>query len=111
MTKRKTTDALGDVETPKARSHPKVRTAHGTRVARAITCVRCGARDTLHFIPRHEERALCRKCAAEELEVADADAGIYPPEPSEQPESEGPPPPSQRRATKKGVVRVRKREE
>ncbi len=94
------------------REHPKVRTEHGTRVARSITCVRCGADDTLHFIPRHEARALCRKCAAATLDVADTDAGILPPNSEERPgndEPHGPPPPSQRRATTQGVIRVRKR--
>ena len=56
----------------------KVKNEHGTRVARAITCARCGAKDTVHFAPRRADRTLCRKCAAEVLGVSDEDAGIRP---------------------------------
>ncbi|MEQ9499095.1 MAG: hypothetical protein RIT81_19595 [Deltaproteobacteria bacterium] len=56
----------------------KVRTPHGTRVARAIVCSACGAKDTVHFTPREVERALCRRCAAELLGVVDRDANIRP---------------------------------
>lgn len=56
----------------------KVRTEHGTRVARAIVCTECGAKDTVHFAPRDESRVLCRKCAAQLLGVSDRDAGIRP---------------------------------
>lgn len=56
----------------------KVRTAHGTRVARAIVCTACGKKDTVHFAPRDMERVLCRRCAAEVLGVGDRDAGIRP---------------------------------
>ena len=100
----------GEQERRLGREHPKVRTTHGTRVARAITCVRCGEKDTLHFIPRHDTTALCRKCAAETLEVADRDASIFPPEADESPQ-DGPPPPSQRRSTGKGVIRVRRQQD
>lgn len=54
----------------------KVRSPHGTRVARAIVCSRCGAKDTVHFAPRDTARAMCRRCAADVLGVEDADAGI-----------------------------------
>ena len=56
----------------------KVKNEHGTRVARAITCARCGAKDTVSFAPRNADRTLCRKCAAEVLGVSDEDAGIRP---------------------------------
>lgn len=56
----------------------KVRTPHGTRVARTITCANCGKTDNISFAPRDPERALCRKCAAEHLNVSDLDAGIRP---------------------------------
>ena len=56
----------------------KIRSEHGTRVARSIVCRSCGATDTIHFAPKDPERALCRKCAAQLLGIADADASIYP---------------------------------
>jgi hypothetical protein len=56
---------------------PKVRNAHGTRVARRIVCTACGEEDTLHFVPRTAD-VLCRRCAAQQLGVADPDAGIFP---------------------------------
>lgn len=61
---------------PSNRDVRKVRSPHGTRVARAIVCSRCGADDRVHFAPRDASRALCRKCAAEVLGVEDPDAGI-----------------------------------
>lgn len=54
----------------------KVRSPHGTRVARSITCNRCGKSDTVAFAPRDASRALCRKCAAETLGIEDREAGI-----------------------------------
>ena len=54
----------------------KVRTDHGTRVARSIACVACGEKDTISFAPRDASRALCRRCAAEHLGVTDPEAGI-----------------------------------
>ncbi len=57
---------------------PKVRTPHGTRVARAIVCTSCGKKDTVQFAPRDLERVLCRRCAADVLGVVDRDAGIRP---------------------------------
>ncbi len=54
----------------------KVRSAHGTRVARSIVCTSCGAKDTIHFAPRDPDRALCRSCAAKILGAVDADANI-----------------------------------
>ncbi len=54
----------------------KVRSKHGTRVARAITCARCGERDTVAFAPRDPDRALCRRCAADQLGIEDVEAGI-----------------------------------
>lgn len=107
MNRRTGKDTLG--EQTGGREHPKVRTHHGTRVARTVRCVRCGAEDTLHFIPRHEARALCRKCAAETMAVPDRDAGIFPPEERQEGQGLAPPPPSERRKTSKGVIRVRKK--
>ncbi len=54
----------------------KIRSEHGTRVARSIVCRSCGAHDTIHFAPKDPARALCRKCAAQLLGVEDAEAGI-----------------------------------
>jgi hypothetical protein len=54
----------------------KIRSEHGTRVARSIVCRSCGAKDTLHFSPKDPARALCRKCAAEFLGIEDEEAGI-----------------------------------
>jgi CxxC-x17-CxxC domain-containing protein len=62
----------------KAIAVKKVRSKHGTRVARSITCRSCGAKDTIHFAPKDPKDVLCRKCAAEKIGVADADANIYP---------------------------------
>lgn len=56
----------------------KIRTEHGTRVARSIVCRNCGAKDTIHFAPKDPAGALCRKCAAELLGLSDQDASIYP---------------------------------
>ncbi|MEM7676356.1 MAG: hypothetical protein AAF449_10175, partial [Myxococcota bacterium] len=98
-------------EKPVGRQHPKVRTEHGTRVARAITCIRCNSKDILHFIPRHGANALCRKCAAETLEIADVDAGILPASLRGPEDDRSSPPPSNRRRTTKGVIRVRRKDE
>lgn len=54
----------------------KIRSEHGTRVARSIVCRSCGAKDTIHFAPKEPARALCRKCAAQILGIADEEAGI-----------------------------------
>lgn len=54
----------------------KVRSPHGTRVARSIVCAKCGKSDTVHFAPRDAARALCRRCAADLLGIEDEDAGI-----------------------------------
>ena len=54
----------------------KIRSEHGTRVARQIVCRSCGATDTIHFAPKDPARALCRKCAAEFLGIEDEDASI-----------------------------------
>lgn len=60
---------------------PRVRNEHGTRVAKQITCSRCGTEDTVHFIPRKGEQQLCRRCAAELLGVGDEEGRIFPPRP------------------------------
>lgn len=54
----------------------KVRSPHGTQVARQITCSSCGVTDTIHFSPRPNQQVLCRKCAAEQLGVVDQEANI-----------------------------------
>ncbi len=51
----------------------KVRTPHGTRVARRITCTSCGANDTIDFAPKDPAEVLCRKCAFEKRGVVDPD--------------------------------------
>lgn len=51
----------------------KVRNEHGTRIARRIVCIECGADDTVHFIPRDPATVRCRKCAYEQLSVHDPD--------------------------------------
>ena len=63
---------------PSPKDVRKVRNEHGTRVARAIVCTKCGAEDTVHFAPRNANRAYCRRCAADILGVSDEDAGIRP---------------------------------
>jgi hypothetical protein len=55
------------------RSIQKVRTPHGTRVARRITCTVCGAGDTIDFAPRDPSEVLCRKCAFAKRGVIDPD--------------------------------------
>lgn len=55
----------------------KIRSEYGTRVARSIVCRSCGKKDTIHFAPKDPAGALCRRCAADLLGVADHDAGIY----------------------------------
>ena len=62
--------------TAPAKTVQKVRSEHGTRVARAITCSSCGERDTVHFAPRDPKRVLCRKCAADLLGVDDPDTEV-----------------------------------
>ena len=43
------------------------RNEFGTRVARRVTCSRCGKDDHVPYAPRNVGRALCRACAAEVL--------------------------------------------
>lgn len=58
-------------EKPKRPRFPGgARTEHGTRVARAVTCVRCGKEDYLAFKPKEAEKVMCRDCT---LEVAGMD--------------------------------------
>jgi hypothetical protein len=49
-------------------------------VARTIICSSCGARDTIHFAPRHK-KVLCRRCAADLLGVDDPDTDVRSPKP------------------------------
>ncbi len=60
-------------DAPPTRAMNKVRTAHGTRVARRITCASCGKADTIDFAPKDPSRVLCRKCAFEAYGVLDPD--------------------------------------
>ncbi|MBX2812988.1 MAG: hypothetical protein KTR25_14325 [Myxococcales bacterium] len=60
----------------KPTSARKIRSDHGTRVARKITCTSCGSLDTIHFSPRPNQPALCRNCAAKQLGVVDREANI-----------------------------------
>lgn len=62
-----------DDRPPVLRSIQKVRTPHGTRVARRITCTVCGAGDTIDFAPRDPSEVLCRKCAFAKRGVLDPD--------------------------------------
>lgn len=71
---RDSSDRRKSDEQPKAMR--KVRTAHGTRVARAIVCSACGKDDTVPFSPRKSTQVLCRRCAAEYLGVPDEESGI-----------------------------------
>ena len=52
-----------------------VRSPHGTRVMKTITCSRCGKQDTIAFVPKKgEQPVLCRDCAEETLGVTDENA-------------------------------------
>jgi CxxC-x17-CxxC domain-containing protein len=51
----------------------KVRTQHGTRVARRIKCSSCGGEDTVDFAPRDPKTILCRRCAFEQRGIVDPD--------------------------------------
>src|SRR4051812_30117285 len=49
-----------------------VRSPHGTRVMKTITCSRCGKQDTIAFVPKKgEQTILCRACAEETLGVVE----------------------------------------
>jgi DNA-directed RNA polymerase subunit RPC12/RpoP len=61
---------------PKPKVAKKERNEHGTQVARAITCASCGAKDTIRFAPKDPKRALCRKCAVNQLGVQDPDSKL-----------------------------------
>lgn len=66
----------GAMEPKTPRVAKKARNEHGTQVARAITCASCGAKDTIRFAPKDPKRALCRKCAANQLGVQDPDTKV-----------------------------------
>jgi CxxC-x17-CxxC domain-containing protein len=51
----------------------KVRSAHGTRVARRVVCASCGKTDIIDFAPRDVSTALCRDCAFQQLRFRDPD--------------------------------------
>ncbi len=48
------------------------RNAHGTRIAKRITCTRCGLVDHVPYVPRDPQKALCRACAVLVLETYEA---------------------------------------
>lgn len=48
------------------------RNEHGTRIARRVTCARCGTSDHVPYVPKDPARALCRTCAAEVLKTYEA---------------------------------------
>jgi hypothetical protein len=48
------------------------RNEHGTRIARRVTCMRCGTHDHVPFVPKDPAMALCRNCAAEVLKTYEA---------------------------------------
>ena len=45
------------------------RNEHGTRVARRVTCTRCGNVDHVAYAPKDSTKALCRTCAMQVLET------------------------------------------
>lgn len=52
----------------KARPHQSgvsPRATHGTQVRFNVVCARCGASDTLPFVPKTQGAMLCRACAEE----------------------------------------------
>lgn len=48
------------------------RNEHGTRVARRVTCARCGTADHVPYVPKDPTKALCRTCAADVLKTYEA---------------------------------------
>jgi ribosomal protein S14 len=48
------------------------RNEHGTRVARRVTCQKCGTSDHVPYVPKNPANALCRNCAAEVLKTFEA---------------------------------------
>lgn len=48
------------------------RNEHGTRIARRVTCARCGTADHVPYVPKDPTKALCRTCAAEVLKTYEA---------------------------------------
>ncbi len=69
-------DPSDNRKTPESKAMRKVRTPHGTRVARAVVCSYCGKEDTVPFAPRKSTQTLCRQCAADLLGVPDEESGI-----------------------------------
>lgn len=62
--------ARGEPDGPKFVGGP--RNEHGTRIARRVTCARCGTSDHVPFVPKDPALALCRNCAMEVLKTYDA---------------------------------------
>jgi CxxC-x17-CxxC domain-containing protein len=48
------------------------RNEHGTRIARRVTCARCGTSDHVPYVPSDPRLALCRACAVEVLKTYEA---------------------------------------
>ena len=48
------------------------RNEHGTRIARRVTCTKCGTSDHVPYVPKNPANALCRNCAAEVLKTFEA---------------------------------------
>lgn len=48
------------------------RNEHGTRIARRVTCARCGTADHVPYVPKDPGKALCRTCAVEVLKTYEA---------------------------------------
>lgn len=48
------------------------RNEHGTRIARRVTCGRCGTADHVPYVPKDPSKALCSACAIEVLKTYDS---------------------------------------
>jgi CxxC-x17-CxxC domain-containing protein len=55
------------------------RNEFGTRIARRVTCARCGTSDHVPFVPKDPSKALCRSCAAEVLKTYEAGVRVRTP--------------------------------
>jgi RNase P subunit RPR2 len=55
------------------------RNEFGTRVARRVTCARCGTSDHVPYVPKDPSKALCRTCAAEVLSTYEAGVRVRTP--------------------------------
>lgn len=67
MSPKKTEPQVGRTHSDRVRKGgTPPRFKHGTRVAFNIVCARCGAEDTLPFVPKNTSEVLCSTCAREE---------------------------------------------